>query len=373
MITFNDEVTLIGDGEQESVVVAGEKLNSWDDLVALGENFRIHKTVKESKDELLKKLWSFEETGATALGPALLLGIKLAGSRPRSQVILCTDGLANMGVGSLEGKEADHTPIYTECAEQAKLKGVTVSVITLVGTDCNVENLSVVTEHTGGQVERVDPLKMAGNLSSLLNTRVLAYGVMAMVCLHRGLQFKGEMADEQENRNWLVKDLANVTADTECVFRYGFRPKSEFDMSGLSEVPFQVQLLFTRPDGMQYLRVATTSIPLTSDREQAERNADVTVIGNYAAQRAARYAKQGDYEAAQLEARAAQRFMLRNEVGTEKVMNWTEKVESLDNVLRKAQKKEKEQGIAGLDGEETKKLRKAHRDDDTAAEISALL
>lgn len=33
--------------------------------------------------------------GATALGPALQLGIDIAGERPRSSVILCTDGLAN--------------------------------------------------------------------------------------------------------------------------------------------------------------------------------------------------------------------------------------------------------------------------------------
>ena len=35
---------------------------------------------------------------------------------------------------------------YTELAEQSKLKAITVSVMTLIGTDCNVEALSIVTE-----------------------------------------------------------------------------------------------------------------------------------------------------------------------------------------------------------------------------------
>jgi len=249
-------------------------------------------------------------------------------------------------VGSLEGKETDYTPFYTELAEQAKLKGVTVSVMTLVGTDCNVENLSVVTEQTGGEVERVNPLEIATNMTSIMNTRFLAYGAMAMVVLHRGLQFRGEIADEKENRNWLVKDLGNITAESECSFGYGFRPKSECDLSSVNEIPFQVQLLYTRPNGMQCLRVATTCVKVTDDRKKAEENADVKVIGTHAVNRAARYAKDGDYEAAQLEARAAQRFMIRNvKEEIEDISNWNEKVESMDKVLRIERVREEEEGI----------------------------
>eukprot|EP01114_Cavostelium_apophysatum_P016686 TRINITY_DN479_c0_g1_i1.p1 TRINITY_DN479_c0_g1~~TRINITY_DN479_c0_g1_i1.p1 ORF type:complete len:652 (-),score=239.59 TRINITY_DN479_c0_g1_i1:843-2798(-) len=122
IITFNHEVTVIGDASQDSLVVTGDKLNSWKELQQISGEFSkyIQNNVKDSKEKLLKKLWSIEETGSTALGPALLLGILMAsaGERPRSKVVLCTDGLANTGIGSLEGKEADYTPFYTELAEQ---------------------------------------------------------------------------------------------------------------------------------------------------------------------------------------------------------------------------------------------------------------
>eukprot|EP00027_Filamoeba_sp_ATCC50430_P012347 CAMPEP_0168564266 /NCGR_PEP_ID=MMETSP0413-20121227/13148_1 /TAXON_ID=136452 /ORGANISM="Filamoeba nolandi, Strain NC-AS-23-1" /LENGTH=871 /DNA_ID=CAMNT_0008595915 /DNA_START=32 /DNA_END=2643 /DNA_ORIENTATION=- len=365
LITFNHEVTLLGESNQPSVVVTGGKLDSWNELQQIGNKFQIHQSVKESKERLLKDLWNLEETGPTALGPALLLGVTIAGSRPRSKVILCTDGLANTGIGSLEGKEADYTPFYTELAEQAKLKGVAVSVMTLVGTDCNVENLSVVTEQSGGEVQRVNPLEITSNLSSIMATKVIAYGTMAMVCLHRGLRFKGEFADEKENRNWMVKDLGNVTADTECSFRYAFRPKEECDMSGVKEIPFQVQILYTKANGMQCLRVATTKIEATEDREQAEAAADVEVIGTHAIQKAAKHAKEGNYEEAQLEARAAQRFMLRKNVQTENMSGWVEQVESMDKVLRNERQKEKELGI-----KTDQQSRQKKRDDDTATAIS---
>jgi len=323
--------------------------------------------VKESKDQLLKKLWSVEETGVTALGPAMLLGITIAGSQPRSKVILCTDGLANRGIGDLDGKQADYTPFYTELAEQAKLKGVTVSVMTLIGTDCNMENLGVVAEQTGGDIERVDPLNMTANLSSIVSTRVLAYGTMAMVILHRGLQFKGEMDDEKENRNWVVKDLGNVTAESECTFSYAFRPKSECDLTGVKQIPFQVQLLYTRPNGMQCLRVATTCIQLTDNQDEAELNADVNVVMTHAATRAAKMAKAGHYEEAQLETRAAHRFMLRNNVESETVTNWTDQAEVMDKVLRGERDREKQQPDGG---KQDMKSRQRNRNDEATTVIA---
>jgi hypothetical protein len=237
--------------------------------------------------------------------------------------------------------------------------------MTLVGTDCNIENLSIVTEQSGGEVEQVDPLNITANLSSIMSSRVIAYGTMAMVVLHRGLRFKGEMADEEENRNWMVKDLGNVAADTECSFRYAFRPKSECDLTGISKIPFQVQLLYTKANGMQCIRVATTTIEVTDDRKKAEENADVKVIATHAATRAAKYAKEGNYEEAQLEARAAQRFLWRNNAEEKEVNNWVAQVESMDQVLRNEREKEKKTGV-----ESDKKSRQKTRDDDAAAKIS---
>lgn len=374
LITFNNEVTLIGDGDQDVTIVTGDKLKSWKDLQNIGSGFTIKKPVKESKEKLLKKLWSLEESGQTALGPALLLGITIAGSKERSKVILCTDGLANTGIGSLEGKQAEYTPFYTELAEQAKLKGVAVSVISLIGTDCNLANISVVCNQTGGEVERVDPLKITKNLTNIVSSKVIAYGVMAMVVLHRGLQFKGEMDDENENRNWLVKDLGNVTKDSDCTFRYAFRSKEECDLTGIKSIPFQLQLIYTRPNGMVCLRVATTNISVTDDRQKAEENAVVEVIGRHAQSKAAKYAKDGRYEEAQLEARAAQRLMMRNNVDANVMMEYSNQVESLDRVLRSEKTNEVQSNSkSSVSKSSVQSKRKQNQNDEASSIISKLL
>jgi len=43
-------------------------------------------------------------TDTTALGPGMLAAVALAGEgKPGSQVIVCTDGMANLGLGKLGG------------------------------------------------------------------------------------------------------------------------------------------------------------------------------------------------------------------------------------------------------------------------------
>lgn len=334
LVSFSNEVTLIGDGTQKQVSVRGDRLYSWDELQEIGNDFIISKSISESNEILLEKLWDLEENGSTALGPALQLSIAIAGSKPGSQVILCTDGLANIGLGSLEGKESEYSPYYTELAEQALLRGVTVSVISLIGDECCLENLSIVTEQTGGIVTRVNPLQLENELATINDQPILGYTTVAMVILHRGLRFQNEMEDEKENRNWIVKDLGNVRADTELSFQYCFRSKEECDLTDISEIPFQVQLMYTKPDGSQCLRVASAKISVTEDRSVAERNANVGVIGTHAAQKAAKFAKKGNYSRAQMETRAAQRFMIRNGVQKDKISQWSRQVQDVDSVAR---------------------------------------
>ena len=66
--------------------------------------------------------------GGTALGPALLIATTMAAKIPGSKVIMCTDGEANLGIGSL-GHNNDWENVmekgtfYEEVATDAASKG----------------------------------------------------------------------------------------------------------------------------------------------------------------------------------------------------------------------------------------------------------
>lgn len=100
LISFNHEVCLMGDCSQDKVHIAGDKLYSWEQLQEIGTAFKVQRPISESQQDILNTLWDLEETGPTALGPALQLAIAVAGAKPGSRVILCTDGLANVGLGN---------------------------------------------------------------------------------------------------------------------------------------------------------------------------------------------------------------------------------------------------------------------------------
>ncbi len=109
------------------------------------------------------------------MGPAVLTAIGLAGEgAPGSTVIVCTDGLANIGLGALdEAKTEDQLlkieEFYEKIGTYAKTKGVTVNLISIKGDQCNIDSLSKLSELTGGSVDLVDPKDLINNFSNILN------------------------------------------------------------------------------------------------------------------------------------------------------------------------------------------------------------
>ena len=66
------------------------------------------KTVKETAKSLQDKVLAIEETGSTALGPAVLSAVALAAEgKPGSTVVICTDGLSNTGLGAYDEAKTD--------------------------------------------------------------------------------------------------------------------------------------------------------------------------------------------------------------------------------------------------------------------------
>jgi hypothetical protein len=80
----------------------GDKLYSHEAIINSLTNFKLNDPIVEAHATLLNNINKTEAKGLTALGPALISALEIAGKgSPGSSVILCTDGLANIGVGQL--------------------------------------------------------------------------------------------------------------------------------------------------------------------------------------------------------------------------------------------------------------------------------
>jgi len=81
----------------------GDKLYNKESIIGSLTNFKLNDTISEAYETLLNSINKTEAKGQTALGPALITALEIAAKgSPGSSVILCTDGLANVGVGLLE-------------------------------------------------------------------------------------------------------------------------------------------------------------------------------------------------------------------------------------------------------------------------------
>lgn len=180
------------------------------------------------------KLDAIEETGPTALGPGILTSVSLAAQgSPGSSVVICTDGLANIGLGAFDEcvTEADTTAaeqFYERVGQIASAAGVTINIVSIEGDECNLDSLSSLAELTGGKVERVNPTTLTQDFASMLSVPVIATNVDAKVKLHKGLQFRNELPqDLSEDKTMLARRFGNATAETIFTFEYGMKPISQ--------------------------------------------------------------------------------------------------------------------------------------------------
>lgn len=77
---------------------------------------------------------------ATAMGPACLTSVAIASKhQPGSSIVVCTDGLATIGLGKFGKKyNSDSEQFYNKIGAMAKEHGVTVSLISIKGAECNI-------------------------------------------------------------------------------------------------------------------------------------------------------------------------------------------------------------------------------------------
>lgn len=139
-VIFSDKVYVAGDGTQPVLQV--DSVNDKDKITAFVNNKASHmisKPISQTETHLHNLLMNIKTEGATALGPAALTSILLANKHKLgSNVVICTDGEANTGLGSFNFNRNGGEAFYEYLGQLAAESGVTVNLIAVVGSQCNV-------------------------------------------------------------------------------------------------------------------------------------------------------------------------------------------------------------------------------------------
>ena len=314
LVSFNGDVNIIGDGSQVPQVISGDKLNNYEYLLENGQKIvktHMQQGIDSTEKQLNEKLFALEETGPTALGPAVVSAISIAGEWGNgSTVVIWTDGLANVGVGWLEenkeGGKVDVASFYQNLADYALSKGVTVNIISIKGEECDLETLSPLYDKTGGSVDIIEPDQLKNNFANMLKKEIIATKVITKVKLHKALEFRNEdPANLSADKSMLIRNVGNVTEDSEITFEYRVKSPEDleklkdFDVNKIEQIPFQTIIEYTKLDGMKWIRTITKVQQVTDDASKAKEDIKIDILAVNAAQQASKLAMQGNFREAQ--------------------------------------------------------------------------
>lgn len=287
LITFNSDVTIHGDASAKfnKQIVAGAKLNQRETLEGIGVGIAMDslQSVTKSQADLGAKILDLQASGSTALGPALVVALAAAQGSRRSEIILCTDGASNEGVGKVE----EGRDFYRGLGTKAKEFGVTLSLIGLQSDDDGI-GLPILGEAarlSSGLVTIVSPLELQRKMREIVDNPTIATDVRVR------MHFPELFGTGSKNKTSVLDvNVGNVTASSDISVAFGPSAKglaflkdeeAKIPRSGL---PFQVSIYFTRLDGAKVLRVFTSNKKVTYTLEKALKAIDVSVFSCWALQ-----------------------------------------------------------------------------------------
>ena len=307
---------------------------------------------------MLKNAFIFVKLNS--LGPALAFSIGFSSKKPGSQIILCTDGCANVGMGSMNtyGHNGSGEAFYDELADYAKSVSATVNVISMEGTDCKLALLGKLADKTNGMMTIVNPLKMGAEFASILENRIVATNVIVKIIVNkRYLYVRDEALEEAEakaidsddaakakealnaiKKSVSTKDMGNVNIETETTFEFGCRKLSD-KRQAIGSLPFQLQVTYTNSkDGAKYIRVYNKTLDFTTERSTVESNlTSVDMVFSNAMQKISHFAMANNVATAQYRTKALDSWIVCNSY---ECMSYNESASAIKLMSKQQQSRE---------------------------------
>ena len=319
IVSFGSDIEVKGDCLSNVMLIKEKDMNNESKIKSIGEENTnlIKNSIKQSSPSIIKSLREIEEEGATALGPAVLLSLSLLkNAKMGSRIFLCTDGMSNLGIGSLEENKEKAAEFYTRIGNMAKEKGIVISLITFEDSESEIYILKNMVELSGGDIIRVNPSQILEGFNDLLENNVIASDVEVKLNLNKCMTFRDEeKKDLSNNDSTYSKKLGNAVRETETYHELKFKSSTklaefkEIDFDTLTNLIFQVEIKYKRMDGKRYIRVITQNLAVSDNKEMISKQAKMNIISNLQARKSAKLAGQGNLMEAQAQIHVARNFL----------------------------------------------------------------
>ncbi|XP_074655604.1 circularly permutated Ras protein 1-like isoform X2 [Tubulanus polymorphus] len=339
IVHFGSEVYILGDERQANQTIDSSLQFDFDKLFEAGRKIgeeNSYKSITESESLIRKQVNSLSTSGCTALGPALLVSCGIATQSAATEIVLCTDGQPNQGLGGIGSNQSleDARSFYSQVGEYCSQYQTVVNILAIKGAEVNLQTISVVSEITGGDVTVLNAAELSRQIRLISQNPVVATDVELKFILHPSLYFIDDEKDgasaEKEKSSVLSKRIGAAMKNTDVVLKYDIL--SEPASQPIKEtLPFQAQITYKRADGSKCLRVLSKRLKTTKDRQEMEKNMNIAVTGLAAVRHASKLAQQGKSEHAVDQIEVMDRMMKRR---AEAVSSGSEDDEIYDDCIQ---------------------------------------
>ncbi|XP_055865735.1 circularly permutated Ras protein 1-like isoform X2 [Biomphalaria glabrata] len=284
LITFGDIVTLYKDGWGEPIKIEGGQLADYYELLRLGTENSDLGSLSDTCRSIETCVRSLKCDGQTALGPALVVAQGMVIGSKGSKIIICTDGVSNVGIGNLDSTPPQEiATFFKNVIQRGKDSGTSISVLSF--DECKMEKLGPVAEETGGIVDFIKPTQLGSRLKDELSRATIATNALIKFVVHKSMYI--QVLDEAMKECSWDYFIGNIQMDKKVPFC--FAPRSEdTDSAQTSDVndpellahgyPFQVQIYFTDMKGNSAWRVWTKCKPVTRSRKEAQLGMNQNIV-----------------------------------------------------------------------------------------------
>jgi len=269
LIAFESSVYLIDFKGRKALSVSDEDLYSQERVAEKFSHAKYEfEPVGKTAEKWIKTVSKLEPMDMTALGPALLGGYALLKMRGGGRLLLLTDGLANIGFGSLESPSVSGKRFYEEVAGSCSQSNVIVDVVGVreEGAESRLalKTLGKLALETGGDIYYVTMEEIERTFADIRSKGYIARNVEVQMYAPPSLK----IVDATGTASEIIRPeepirLGGVTPDREIYFEMETQKKIEED-----EVPIQAQIWYTDPEGRRHLRVISKRIKKAKDEEE---------------------------------------------------------------------------------------------------------
>ena len=324
LVTFNSNVTIYGDCLSKPIKI--EEKDDEEKIKKLGVEYSnlISNPISKTSDKILSVLNSIEENGCTALGPGIVLSLSLLkNAKKGSRIFLCTDGLANEGIGKIEGEENENIEknkvFYENIGNEALKKGISINLITFKDQHSGIEILMKMVEKSGGEIMRVTPEQIVEDFSDMLQSNTIGMNTTLEIKLHNLLMFRNENDEFLSNdKSTFKKLIGNIRNDMIDYFEFKFKKAKmisdmNININEVKKIPVQCIIEYTDKNNGKYIEVFTDLKTVSSNKEEILKIADFDVVSGNAIQKSAKLAMEGKFRDAQVNNMAWKKFLNQNQ------------------------------------------------------------